>query len=784
MGVTIPDSLRECVGFRERNTRAAPTFLSASPAGARQRAEPGPCRAALDTPLATPPICPPPRARGTAVAHSLHTGGVTGSIPVAPTIFSVQHTSRPHPKPAAADIAAPGRYRAPAMATAPPLLQLSDIALTFGGTPLLDGAELAVAAGERVCLVGRNGSGKSTLLKIAAGLIEPDRGTRFVQPGATRPLPAAGAGSLRLRHARWPTWRTGLGPTDDPHQARYLLQQLGLERRGGPGIACRAARRAARRWPACWRRRPTSCCSTSRPTTSTCRPSSGWRASSPQPALRPSCSSATTGASWRTCRAATVWLDRGATRRIEHRLSRLRGLARRAARRGGGGPAQARPQDRRARSTGVRYGVTRAAQAQRAPHGRPAGAAREPPRLPPRRRQGGDRRRRGGAVRRAGDRGQGRSPRRSASRPIVRDFSHARHARRPPRHRRPERQRQDHAGQPADRRARARQPARSGSAPTWRWRPSTRAARASIPNWTLERGADRRPRRHGDGRRPDQARRRLHEGLPVRAAAGAHAAARAVGRRARPPDAGPRAGQAVQPAGARRADQRSRPGDARRAGGDAGRLRRHRHPDQPRPRFPRSRRQCGAGAGGRRAAGSNTPAATPTCWRSAAPISPAPRRRRRPRPTAAAEPAAAATPAKTARAPAELQREARARDAARADRRAAGRGAPAAAAPGATRPLRPRPPGVHRGQRRRLPPRTAELAAAEERWLELEMLREEIEGSSFASRAGPAPHPVVPKARVSDATGTPARPPAFLQQKAGSSRGVPSIGAWGGAPLA
>src|SRR6202030_4019277 len=68
---------------------------------------------------------------------------------------------------------------------APPLIQLKDIALTFGGTPLLAGVELAVAAGERVCLVGRNGSGKSTLLKVAAGLIEPDRGTRFVQPGAT-----------------------------------------------------------------------------------------------------------------------------------------------------------------------------------------------------------------------------------------------------------------------------------------------------------------------------------------------------------------------------------------------------------------------------------------------------------------------------------------------------------------------------------------------------------------------------------------------------------------------
>jgi energy-coupling factor transporter ATP-binding protein EcfA2 len=55
---------------------------------------------------------------------------------------------------------------------APPLLQLQDIRLTFGGTPLLEGAEFAVSAGERLCLVGRNGSGKSTLLKIAAGLVK------------------------------------------------------------------------------------------------------------------------------------------------------------------------------------------------------------------------------------------------------------------------------------------------------------------------------------------------------------------------------------------------------------------------------------------------------------------------------------------------------------------------------------------------------------------------------------------------------------------------------------
>ncbi|MGN6145812.1 MAG: ATP-binding cassette domain-containing protein, partial [Mesorhizobium sp.] len=68
---------------------------------------------------------------------------------------------------------------------APPLLNLAGIKLTFGGTPLLDGADLAASAGDKIALVGRNGSGKSTLLKIAAGLVEPQDGEVFRQPTAT-----------------------------------------------------------------------------------------------------------------------------------------------------------------------------------------------------------------------------------------------------------------------------------------------------------------------------------------------------------------------------------------------------------------------------------------------------------------------------------------------------------------------------------------------------------------------------------------------------------------------
>src|ERR1700737_2649937 len=110
---------------------------------------------------------------------------------------------------------------------APPLIQLKDIALTFGGTPLLSGVELSVSSAERVCLIGRNGSGKSTLLKIAAGLVEPDHGSCFVQPGATvRYLPQEPDFS---GHATTLAYvEAGLAPGDDHDYALYVLEQLGL----------------------------------------------------------------------------------------------------------------------------------------------------------------------------------------------------------------------------------------------------------------------------------------------------------------------------------------------------------------------------------------------------------------------------------------------------------------------------------------------------------------------------------------------------------------------------
>ena len=108
------------------------------------------------------------------------------------------------------------------------LLSLSDIALTFGGDALFTRANLALSPGARIALAGRNGSGKSTLLKIAAGRIEPDKGERFIHPGATvryleQEPDAEGFSSVGDYAA------AALAPTDDRSAATALLEELGLD---------------------------------------------------------------------------------------------------------------------------------------------------------------------------------------------------------------------------------------------------------------------------------------------------------------------------------------------------------------------------------------------------------------------------------------------------------------------------------------------------------------------------------------------------------------------------
>ncbi|MES5100545.1 ABC-F family ATP-binding cassette domain-containing protein [Agrobacterium sp. BA1120] len=128
---------------------------------------------------------------------------------------------------------------------APPILKLDDIKLTFGVTPLLNGANLQVEPGDRICLVGRNGSGKSTLMKIAAGLVEAQSGEIFRHPSATiRYLEQAPdfAGFETVQAYA----EAGLGPGDDAYRVTYLLEHLGLTGQEHPSsLSGGEARRAA-----------------------------------------------------------------------------------------------------------------------------------------------------------------------------------------------------------------------------------------------------------------------------------------------------------------------------------------------------------------------------------------------------------------------------------------------------------------------------------------------------------------------------------------------------------
>src|SRR5450759_3624925 len=94
----------------------------------------------------------------------------------------------------------------------PPLLQLNDIALTFGGTPLLTGAELSVSTGARGALV------------------------RYLPQ---EPDFSGFASTLAYVEA-------GLKPSDDPYIVRHLLEELGLTGQEDPAhLSGGEARRAS-----------------------------------------------------------------------------------------------------------------------------------------------------------------------------------------------------------------------------------------------------------------------------------------------------------------------------------------------------------------------------------------------------------------------------------------------------------------------------------------------------------------------------------------------------------
>lgn len=82
-----------------------------------------------------------------------------------------------------------------------PLLRLEGVSLRRGGRMLFEGLDLALGPGEALQVAGRNGSGKSSLIRLAAGLLQPERGRVERSPVALADVHVALDGELPLGRA-------------------------------------------------------------------------------------------------------------------------------------------------------------------------------------------------------------------------------------------------------------------------------------------------------------------------------------------------------------------------------------------------------------------------------------------------------------------------------------------------------------------------------------------------------------------------------------------------------
>lgn len=136
-------------------------------------------------------------------------------------------------------------------------LELKDLHKSFGKTPIIRGANLAVTAGERVAVIGPNGAGKSTLFNLISGRLHPTSGEVLLNGERIDGLPPYEINRKGLSRSFQITnifpklsvfenlrcgvlWSLGYGYTfvrflsrlDDANErAEVLLRQVGLERK-------------------------------------------------------------------------------------------------------------------------------------------------------------------------------------------------------------------------------------------------------------------------------------------------------------------------------------------------------------------------------------------------------------------------------------------------------------------------------------------------------------------------------------------------------------------------
>ncbi len=63
------------------------------------------------------------------------------------------------------------------VASVEPVIEIKNLSFAYGGNLVLLEANLSIARGDFVCIVGPNGGGKTTLLRLVLGLLVPDRGS-------------------------------------------------------------------------------------------------------------------------------------------------------------------------------------------------------------------------------------------------------------------------------------------------------------------------------------------------------------------------------------------------------------------------------------------------------------------------------------------------------------------------------------------------------------------------------------------------------------------------------
>ena len=110
---------------------------------------------------------------------------------------------------------------------APPILSFEKLGLVQGEGWLFRDLDIFVGPRDRLALIGRNGAGKTTLLKCLAGTVDTDQGTRKIVPGTRVVLleqdPDMGA------HATLEDWVLAGEDAPQPHEAAAIADQIGID---------------------------------------------------------------------------------------------------------------------------------------------------------------------------------------------------------------------------------------------------------------------------------------------------------------------------------------------------------------------------------------------------------------------------------------------------------------------------------------------------------------------------------------------------------------------------